>query len=72
MFVTVMHRIEQDEADVARLLLVIIALLDDPVEQFSTHHLLGDEVLVLWFVEDIVQPDDVFVVYFCQDSDFIL
>jgi hypothetical protein len=53
-FMTVIHRIEQNEAYVTSLLLVVITLLDDPVEQFSTHHLLCDEVVILRLVEDIV------------------
>ena len=71
-FVAIMHRIEQDEANITSFLFVVITFLDDPVEQFSTHHLFCDEVIILWLVEDVVQADDVLVLEFCKDCDFIL
>lgn len=70
--VAVSHGIEKDYAYITGFLLVVVTLLHDTIEEFSTHHFLGDQVVKLRFVKHIVKADDVLVLQFGKDLDFIL
>ena len=70
--VAVRQRLEQRPAHVARLLLVVVLLGHDAIEQLPAAHLFGDQVVVLRFVKDVVQADDVRMLEFLEDIDLIL
>ena len=72
MLVAVVHGVKQNEANIAGFLFVVIGLLDNPIKQFSSQHLFRDQIVVSWLVKDIVETDDVLVLEFLQDGDFVL
>lgn len=70
--VAVEHGIEENLTDIAGLLFIVVTLLDDTVEKFSPHHLLGHKVVKLLFVKNIVQSNDVLVLQLGQNSNLVL
>jgi hypothetical protein len=63
---------EQDFAYISRLLFVIITLLDNSVEEFSTQHLFRDHVIKLSLFEYIIKSDNVLLREFLQNVDLVL
>jgi hypothetical protein len=70
--VAVSHRFKEDRADITSLFLVIVTLLDDTIKEFASAHLFSHEVVVLRFLKDIVQTDNVLVLEFFQDANLVL
>jgi hypothetical protein len=71
-FVTVTNGLENDFANVASLLLVVVGLLNDPIKELSAGHFFRHEVIVLGFVEYIIEADNVRMVEILENGDFIL
>jgi hypothetical protein len=69
---TISNSLEQNLANIPRLLLIVKTLAHDPIKQFSPFHLLGNEVIIRWFLVDIVKTNNVFVFQFLEDINFIL
>jgi hypothetical protein len=69
---TISNSLKQNLANIPRLLFIVKTLAHDPIKQFSPLHLLGNEVIVRWFLVDIVKTNNVFVFQFLEDINFIL
>lgn len=70
--VTILEGLKQDDANITRLFLVIVALLYNTIEQLSPEHLLRNQIVKLWLLKDIVESDNVPVLQFGQDGNLIL
>lgn len=71
LLMTVLDGFEQNDTNIASLLLVVVGLLDDAIEQLSSVHFLCNQIVVLLLFEDIKQANDVWVVQFLQYSNLI-
>jgi hypothetical protein len=69
---TISQSFEENLANITSFLLVIVRLLDDSIEQFTSTHFLSHEVVVLTFIKDIIQPDDVLVLKLFQNRNLVL
>lgn len=72
MVVAVLHGVEEDEANVASFLLVVVRLLDDSVKKFAAQHFLRNQIVVLRLVKDIVESNNVLVLQFLQHRNLVL
>ena len=70
--VTVMDGRENNLTRITSLPLVVVGFLYDSIEEFSTHHLFGNHEIVLGFLKDIVQTDNVPVLHVLEDFDLVL
>jgi hypothetical protein len=71
-FMTIANGLKDDRADITCLLLVVVGFLDNPIKELSAAHFFRDEVIVLRFVKDIIQPDNVRMVEILENGYFIL
>jgi hypothetical protein len=70
--VTVLQCLEQDDTYITSFLLVIVTLLHNTIKQLSPKHFLCNEIVKLWLLKDIVKSDNVLVLQFFEDGNFIL
>ena len=72
LLMTIFNCLKDDLADITSLLLIVVGFLDNPVKELSAAHFFRHEVIVLWFVKDIIQPDNVRMVEILENGYFIL
>lgn len=72
LLVAELDRLEQDHAGIPRLLLIVVALFHNAIEQLSAHHLLGNQIVIIALLKDIVEPDNVRMLEIFQDRNLIL
>jgi len=70
-FVAKSDRLEEDQAKIARLLLVVEGLAHNAIEQLPPAHLLGDEIIEFLFAEYIIKTDNVLAPQILEDIDFV-
>ena len=56
-----LKRFEKDSACVSCLFFIVKTLLYNAVEKFSTHHFFCYQIIVLFFVKDVIESNDVVV-----------
>jgi hypothetical protein len=66
MLVTIIHSIEKNDTYITCFFFVVVRFLDDPIEKLTTGHFLGDQVVELWFVKDVI-PVNVARNKLCED-----
>jgi hypothetical protein len=70
--VAIAHGVKKNFADISSFLFVVITLLHNAIEKFTTHHLLSNKIVEYSLVENVIKPNNVFVLQFRKDGDFIL
>jgi hypothetical protein len=54
MLVAIVHGIKKNDAYITCFLFVVIRFLDDAIKKFTARHFLGDKVVELGFVKNII------------------
>jgi hypothetical protein len=71
-FMAIANGFKDGLANITCLLLTEVGFLDNPIKELSATHFFLHNVIVLGFIKDIIQPDNVRVVEILQNGHSIL
>jgi hypothetical protein len=70
--VTVLNGLKENPGHITGLLFIVVTLLNNPIKEFSSHHLFRHKIVVILLLIDIIETNNVWMLEFRQDGNLIL
>jgi hypothetical protein len=70
--VTVLNGLKENPGHITGFLFIVVTLLNNPIKEFSSHHLFRNKIVEILLLKDIIETNNVWMLEFRQAGNLIL